>query len=265
MDDFTRLEKKLAKLRQLERALGEKRVIRGGAEKLLAAILAEVDETILPRRVSFALADGATLHFAVANRRLQALLAPAPAVEGAAQLADKALKDVDDPNLGALQAVILAALKSSDALTITAARQSGSGFPSDVGVPVAQVARAWNVPEASEDEVTPEAMLKDFIKALGDRAAAWLRIDGEEVADQGGDAALLGIIGEHAAVFLDGYLAKRDQLYQGETGPVALVLNGDGEVPSLVFLDTGGAMAFLAVAAESSADVARDWQLHVLN
>ena len=265
MDDFTRLEKKLAKLRRRERAMGEKRVIRGDAKKLLAAILAEVDETILPRRVSFSLTDGATLHLAVANRRLQALLGPAPATEGAAELADKALKDADDPNLAALHAVIIATLKSSDAFTITTARQSGAGFPSDVGVPVGQVVRAWKIPEPSDDAATSEAILKDFIDNLGDRVMAWLRIDGEEVADQSGEAALLSKIGEQAPVFLDGYFAKRDQLFQGETGPVALVLSAGADVPSLVFLDSGDAMAFLAVGAESSAGVAQDWQLHVSN
>ena len=263
MDDFTRLEKKLAKLRQRERALGEKRVVRGATEKLLAAILAEVDETILPRRLNFILSGGSTLHFAVANRRLQALLAPAPTTEGAAQLAGRALKDADDPNLAALQTVVLATLNSNDAMTITSERQSGGGFPSDVGVPVGQVVRAWNIPEDSEDAATSEAILKDFITALGNRVLAWLRIDGEEVADQGGEAELLSNIGEHAAVFLDGYFSRRDQLFQGETGPVALVLSGDVKVPSLVFLDGGDAMAFLSVPAESSADVARDWQLHV--
>ncbi len=257
MDDFTRLEQKLAKLRQRERASGEKRVIRGTPEKLLARILAEVDETILPRRVSFALADGTALHFAVANRRLQAFLAPA---EGAAELAGKALKDADDPNLAALKVAILAALKSADALTISTQRQSGGGFPSDVGVPVGQVARAWNIAEAAEDDATPEAMLAEFIESLGDRVHAWLRIDGEEVADRGGEPALLRAIGEQAAVFLDGYFAKRDQLYQGEAGPAALVLNSDGKAPSLVFLDCGAALAFLAVSAEASAEVAGDWQ-----
>ena len=261
MGDFTRLEQKLAKLRQREHASGEKRVIRGTPEKLIAGILAEVDETILPRRLSFALADGPVLHFAVANRRLQALLAPTPATEGAAQLADKALKDIEDPNLSALKDAVVATLKSADALTITTQRQPDGGFPSDIGVPAAQVARAWNITEVADEQATPEAMLVEFIASLGDRVLAWLRIDGEEVADQGGEPALLGAIGENAAVFLDGYFAKRDQLYQGETGPAALVLNAQGEVPSLVFLDCGGSMAFLAVAAEKSADVARDWQV----
>ncbi|MGI9390986.1 MAG: hypothetical protein ACR2O1_13080 [Boseongicola sp.] len=265
MDDFTRLEQKLAKLRQRERASGEKRIVRGTTDKLLAAIIAEVDETILPRRLSFARADGAELHFAVANRRLQALLAPAPATEGAAQLADKAIRDAEDPNLAALHTVVLATLNSSDELTITTRRQSGGGFPSDVGVPVGQVARAWNIPESADDAATHDTMLKDFIEALGDRVLAWLRIDGEEVADQAGETALLGKIGEHAAVFLDGYFAKRDQLFQGEDGPVALVLSSGGAAPSLVFLDVGSAMAFLAVNADSSAGVARDWQLQALS
>ena len=82
--DFARLKAKLAKLAQRERTAGEARRLKGGdAGELIAALVTEIDETILPRRLTLTL-DGAVLHLAVANRRLQAMLAPAPAIEGAA-------------------------------------------------------------------------------------------------------------------------------------------------------------------------------------
>ena len=55
-DEFSRLEAKLAKLRQRERGPGEARFVRGQKERLLAAVVSEVDETILPREIG--LGDG---------------------------------------------------------------------------------------------------------------------------------------------------------------------------------------------------------------
>ena len=87
--DFARLKAKLAKLAQRERTAGEARRLKGGnAGELIAALVTEIDETILPRRLTLT-SEGRALHLAVANRRLQAMLSPAPDVEGALDLADK--------------------------------------------------------------------------------------------------------------------------------------------------------------------------------
>ncbi len=261
MNDFSRLEQKLAKLRQRERAAGEKRVMRGDHDRLLAAVVTEIDETILPRRVSFQAEDGPAFHLAVANRRLQALLAPAPAAEGAAQLADTALNNAEDPNVAALKAVLEKVFGKADAFSITTHKQSGDGFPSDIGVPAAQLSRAWGI--ATTEGTTPKELLASFVSGLGDRSIAWLRIEGEDVADQYGDADTLGMLGEHAAIFLDGYLSKREQIYQGEQGPACLVLAAGDATPGIIFLDCGEAMAFVAVRAAAIGAIARDWQSHV--
>jgi hypothetical protein len=79
MSDFARLEEKLAKLRQRERTVGEGRKLRGvGPDALLAAIVTEIDETILPRRLSFETPAGSSI-WPWRTGVLQALLDPARA------------------------------------------------------------------------------------------------------------------------------------------------------------------------------------------
>ena len=94
MSDFARLQDKLAKLRQRERVAGEGRRLRGATpEALVAAVVAEIDETILPRRLTFQVEGGVDVHLAVANRRLQALMSPVPELKGVeAAVADRAIE-----------------------------------------------------------------------------------------------------------------------------------------------------------------------------
>ena len=57
MSDFARLEDKLTKLRSRERVPGETRKLRGqGSDALLAALVTEIDETILPRQLTLTIA-----------------------------------------------------------------------------------------------------------------------------------------------------------------------------------------------------------------
>lgn len=70
MTEDRRLRDKLAKLAAEETGGGERRLAGGD---LARAILDEIDETILARRLSFRREDGATLAVEVANRRLLAL------------------------------------------------------------------------------------------------------------------------------------------------------------------------------------------------
>ena len=111
MSDFDRLKETLAKLSERERIGGERRRLAGSsAEAMLASVVIEIDETILPRRLSFAVEDGATLHLAVANRRLQAMVSPAPEIVGqdTGELADRPITDVEDDAVAVLKDLVLA-------------------------------------------------------------------------------------------------------------------------------------------------------------
>ena len=256
-DEFSRLEAKLAKLRQRERGPGEARFIRGQNERLLAAVVSEVDETILPREIGFSAPNGASFFVAVANRRLQSLVSHEGSTDSFANVEGASLKDVEDPNLATLKDALLSAFDESDTWTVTSRRQSAGPYPSDIGVPSGQLAKAWAV-SSSGIGANPKDRMMTFLEGLGEKAPAWLAIEGEEVTKQGGEAAAVAKLSEHAGLFLDGYFSKKDMLFQGEAGPNALVfLSGDGAV---LFLDCGDAMAYVKAEAKTAVTLANEWQ-----
>lgn len=264
MSDFARLEDKLAKLRQRERTSGEGRKLRGDtAERLLAALVTEIDETILPRRLIFAVSDGPTLQIAVANRRLQALLSPVPKLVGgeAGKLADQPLADADDPNLTALRKVVLATFASAAPVSIQSERLTSPTFGSDIGVPSTQLARAWNVTETEQVARTPAEIVAEFLQKSGDSVLAWLRIEGEAVTDQGGDAGLLQSLGDQAAVFLDGYFSKLETLFADEGASLAtLIAPIGGAGPAVLFIEMAELSMFIAAQPDRAAALATRWQ-----
>ena len=265
MSDFARLEDKLAKLRQRERIAGEGRRLRGATpEALLAAVVTEIDETILPRRLSFAAEGGQTVHLAVANRRLQALLPPAPDVAGvdAAGLAGRPLPDADAPEVPGVKDVLLEVFRDAPPVAIRSARQPGVGYASDVGVPSTVLARVWGAPEEPSEAATPEALVSRFLAGIGEEdAVAWLRIEGENVTDQGGEASAVEALGDQAAMFLDGYFARFDTLFPGgEEACATLIAPVSGSGAAALFVEFGDVSAFVAAKPDRGPALVTRWQ-----
>jgi len=262
MDDFSRLESKLAKLRQRGKAPGESRSIRGEPDRLLAAIVSEIDETILPRNIRFASGD-ASFSIAVANRRLQALTSVVPAQGAEEGLVGKAIANEEDPALLQIRETVAGMLSKGGVWKIASQRQSGDGFPSDIGVPSGPLARAWEIVPAGESRANPGAALEEFLEELNGSASAWLLIEGEEVKGKSGSEDVVSGLGNQAALFLDGYFSKKDLLFQGETGPSGLVFAAEGDGDAVLFLDCDASMAFVLSKAGDVATLAQQWQARV--
>ena len=259
--DFSRLEAMLAKLGARERAPGEGRKLKGNdADGLIAALVTEIDETILPRRLSLHL-DSDVVHLAVANRRLQALLAPAPSADGGAELAGKPLPDAEDPNVPALREVLARVFAAGGPIAIKT-RRLETTFGSDIGVPANLLGRAWGVDGVVQPKaLSPEEVLSQFLDGLGDQGVAWLRIKGEEVTDQGGDEHRVAALGEQAAVFLDGYFAKFEEVFPADAracGTLIAPASDQGE--AMFFVEYGEESAFLAGPTIVMPAVAGRWQ-----
>ena len=259
MSEFARLEEKLTKLRQRERVAGEGRKLRGrGGDALLAALVTEIDETILPRRLSVATPVG-HVHLAVANRRLQAVLSPVP--EGMpADLGDHAMPDIEDPLVAALGEALKAILADAENVPIVATRPSQT-FASDIGVPAVQLPRIWTVAEPVAAK--PEDILSDFLGAL-DSSVAWLRIEGEEVTSQGGDDAAITALSEQAAIFLDSYFGKFEAAFREPSLACGTVIAPAGGAQNAVFfVEIDAFSAILHAPAEKMPAIAADWQRRV--
>lgn len=263
LSDFARLEDKLAKLRQRERIAGEGRRLRGATpEALLAGVVTEIDETILPRRLSFSVEDGVTVHLAVANRRLQAMVSPAPGLTGidVAAVADQPLADAEDTNARAVKDVLLAAFADAKPVSIQSARPAAEVFASDIGIPSNILARAWGVSDTPDEAPSAGALVSGFLSELKDDAVAWLRIEGEDVTDQGGDPEYLDALGEQAAVFLDGYFGKFETLYPDDAGASATAIGPMSRTgAAALFVEAGEVSAFIAAKAEKLPELAGRW------
>lgn len=266
MSDFARLENVLVKLRQREKTPGEVRKLRGAdGDALLASMVAEIDETILPRRLIFATASGLEFHVAVANRRLQALLSPAPELPGAKDIADVAFLDAQDANLALLGGLLRGAFEQAQSVTIDARRLPAGAYDADVGAPSAGLTKAWGVQVAEVRVKEPAEILDTFLAHITeDDAEAWLRIEGENVTDQAGDADRLAELGEHAAIFLDSYFGKFESLFSEENLATATVVLPKNNAPtSILFAEIGGLSAFVAAKTPRVAALATFWQSQV--
>jgi len=261
VSDFARLKDKLTKLRQRERVAGEGRRLKGTSpETFLSSLVMEVSETVLPRRLSFAVEGGKTLHIVAAQRKLQAVASPLPEGTSAGNLADQPLSDEQAPEVGALRALILEAFQGAETIAIQSARPSAE-FSSDVGIPANILARSWELEAVAAGSLDADAMIAQFIEGMGDEAEAWLRIEGEDVTDQRGAANTLDALGEHAAVFLDGYFGKFEALFPGEGGACATGVGpmGDSGLAAF-FVEAGEVSVFVAVKAGSLPEIAKRWQ-----
>ena len=260
MDDFSRLKQKLAKLGKEGRAGSAARVLRGEGEELLAGILTEFDEVILPRKLSFRSGGSVRLEFAVANRRLQSLLALEPAVGIDEGLFGAEFKDASDPKLALIKAAVLAALDGVHEMMVTATRQQAGAFASDVGIPVDQMAKVWALDAVLDGAAPGEFELGSFLKSVEGQSKGWLLVEGEDGIGHGGDVAVVAELGEKVAIFLDGYLAKRSELTKSDHGARLYTFTSEDGSKSMVFVDAGDQMAFVETAGNAAFDVATSWQ-----
>ncbi len=262
MNDFARLQDKLSKLRQKERGPGDARRLSGNnPEARLAALVTEIDETILPRRLQLESTSGAMV-LAVANRRLQALLSPAPSNVPKA-LVDHALPDIEDPVLAELGAVLKSFFDDPKPVRISATRLA-KPFGSDIGVPAGQLPRVWNVTE--QQSLSPAETLKAFLDRISGKGVAWLRIEGEEVTDQGGTAKAVDALGQQAAVFLDGYFSKFDVAFGEPTDTCGTLIAGaDPSQNALFFVEIGELSAIISAPEAALLQIAADWRTRTVS
>ena len=259
MSDFSRLEGMIAKLRRRERAPGEKRAIKSAnGDRLLTLLLTEIDETILPRRLTLETSAGQSLHLGVANRRLQGLLAPAAQGE---ELAGKPLVDPDEAWVKSFREALGAFFGDGGEFTITATRLGDDDMGSDAGLSAEVLAKAWDVSAPGQAATDPGEVIASFLDRLGEDRSAWLKIAGEEVVDQGGDEASLNQLSDGAAVFMDAYLNRRGQIGIDEGGSHGVSVAFAGG--AMFFADCGSHAAVVLVPSEALGRVAASWQAAV--
>jgi hypothetical protein len=253
-----RLRDKLAKLAAEETGSGERRLSASGTD-LARAIIEEIDETILARRLTFRAADGATLALEVANRRLLGLL-EAPQDLVSPEHRDRLFTQLppdDEAALAAVAETLRRFAEGCDGLAVSAAplgRAIGSGM---LGRSAAAVARALGI-DLYDRPAAPAAPdpAQGFAAGLARLALAVAEIsDGQPAPATGRDADAtdrLSCLDAAAIAALEGELgagaagAGRFLMLSGTEEALFLGRKADGRaVAALLPVDHAGAVAAL--------------------
>lgn len=167
----------------------------------LAAILREVDETVLPRRLEFRRGEG-LLAVSAGNRRLISVdAAEGPGAKAAKAVLGRALTQPDVALLGRLRDALASALPGEGPLIVTTAPAEGGAVDFAAGTTAAGLAAAWGVDlkAAPVTDETPLPALEAFLGSAPSLARAWLRLASGNVADTGGEDGLVARLKAFAA------------------------------------------------------------------
>lgn len=176
MSDRERLHGVLGKLGAEESGGATRRLDGGDAGALMRAILTEVDETVLGRRLEFRAGDRRFVLDA-ANRRVLYAVEPV----------ELDLSGLDDPaQAEALRAGLLAFVDGQASLSVTARPSAAAREGATMGIAAVALVKAWELDSelSQSDSVSP--VLARLLGGIAPEVTAWMRLqDDEEVASNG--------------------------------------------------------------------------------
>jgi hypothetical protein len=226
LTDTTELEQRVARMALPVRPLatGYYRLSGDCAEDLLVTLLAEVDETILPRRIKLVTDTDQTVYLFVKDRRLMRVAQPhrqgVPPTSKTVQAGDM---------IARLQEILTGATKA-----ILQSSRNMAGCPTDTGG--CTLSMLLDVLGGAE-KADP---VLGFFSALSAQTKAWITLDpAGNFLEQGGDPTMVGGLRTLAN---DGLAGFDEQLVQTMANP---------EQPGCIVLDTGTRDGNMLVYARS--------------
>lgn len=240
MKNTRRLAERIAKLAASETPSPEGRELAPGPDgSALAAILREVDETVLPRTLTFRRGEG-RLVLSAGNRRLITVdAAEGPGASAARDMLGRPLTQPDVALLGRLRDALVSALPGGAPIRVRTAAPSARGGNFASGTTAAALASAWGVDLASAAESGSPGPVDDFLGVAPSLSRAWIRLAAGRVTEAGGDATLAGRL--------------RDFADSADMAELDMAQHGDG--PSFVAIgrapDDGDCLVYLSDKADA--------------
>jgi hypothetical protein len=252
-------------------APGARRVIAvAGAARPLAALLREVNETVLGRNLRFETDAGASLAIDVAGRRLLRVTAASGVAGAETCLATKVLGHAQQDDLARLLQTF--ATRGCE-LRVMAAPLDRGGEGMSIGLPVARLADLLAIDLNQMDDEPEVALVHEaglgflpkIAAEMGDGLMAWLIQPG----DAGADASLVESGGpdemvEHLQAFLTDEMtaltAQLDMVTLKPGDPVCTVLGTTLlEGHSILCVRAEGSVLLGVIAGDAAASVLRAW------
>ncbi|MFQ6549516.1 hypothetical protein AADZ90_016305 [Aestuariibius sp. 2305UL40-4] len=188
-DDIAR---KLAALSSMEEEYlpGGARVIsRGGTPEPLQAILREIDETVLQRKLTFKAANDASVAMVIAGRRMQGVADLSADLDGGAvsDLKMRALTKDDAFLLEAFSDLMRRFAEGAEDLSVTSEPAERLGSAAEAGLSVSSLTEIWAV----DMWAPPPSRIGRFLKASRPRLDAFVQTSGEEEVGKIGETTRL--------------------------------------------------------------------------
>jgi hypothetical protein len=256
MSEKRQLAKKLAAL--TEDALFEGGAMRlgpGGDREALALILEAIDNTVLPRKLTFTV-DGASVTLAVGGRRLSSVLATNGPVKADAKLVGTLLSNSETKALTKVHALLESVVTRNGAVMLTREEAEGRGGQSDTGVGVATLAEAWDIdPYAA---ALPRA--ERLIRSLGDDLVAHGRVEDSALKDEQGAPKIIKALTAILPSDILPKVAELDDLHKAAGNDRCVTLEGLLPEDMLVsFVNVDGDTILLATVSDAWPQISVAW------
>lgn len=253
MSELTALTDKLAALAAEDEVYvaGARVITQDSGEVAMAAVLREVDSTVLERTLVFTIGK-VDVSAIVAGRRLRGIFAVAEDIAGAEQVVGQVLSREESETVQAAGTLIRALCTDANRVTVRSKPMEPFGTSADAGISAGDLADIWDV----DLDATPAPPVVRFMTANATSLQAYLYLtDGKTVAEAAGDTAPLQAIWDDQVIAfrkrqkeLSGKVSAGPHLtcLEGAFGPgtaVAIAMSGD-EVCICTFApDQMGALA----------------------
>lgn len=250
-----RLAAKLAKLASATEVVSPKgRPLRADSpSSLVAALLTEIDETILARTLEFTSASGAVLSVDVFSRRLLRVNAPVP--RGAPKgFEGQVLTDADPRKIGGLLRVFKAFADKDHVAYVKSRPVSKPVEASDYGLAAMILGGLWEMPLQGGTPTTAKARMQAFYDGCEGKAEGWILLKDAAPVVAAGDDGALDRLGAYAEAALEPLVAAKAVARTPAANPAFVLLGTDGPDGLSVMLATEEDHAVLAVIPAAKLD-----------
>lgn len=256
MSEPNALAQKLAVLsaREAVDQTGARMISEGGVPSPVAAILREVDDTVLERCLAFR-CGGTTVRIVAAGRRIRGVVSVSP--KSKADVIGQVLSREDPDVVQAAHDLLEKLCGQAENMTVRSLPTEPFGKGGERGVSALGLAELWGVPLAELDN-TPKPPMEQFLTVNAPAFSSVLHIcDGEIVAKEGDFAALQAIWSTQVEAFREAH----KKTLRGEEAAQLICLDGafdDGNSAALALYE--GHVALIAYEAERFGAMQASWQ-----
>ncbi len=257
MSELTALTDRLAALAAEDEVFvaGARVITHDSGEVAMAALLREIDSTVLERTLVFTIGD-VDVAAIVAGRRLRGLFDVSGNVPGADKVVGQVLSQEDAPTLKATGALLMFLCSAANRVSVRSKPMDSFGTSADAGITAAGLAEFWDI----DPDAQPAPPVIRFMTANAASLMAYMYMADNNVAKEtaGNTAPLEAVWKDQAAAY-----RKRQKELSGKKagGPHLTCLEGPfGPGTALAIAMAGDEVCLCTFAPDQMGALAASWQ-----